>query len=65
MITSNEKERISAELQKDESRIYAARKLSRWFSIYFRIQMFGQTIIEKEWPSGLFDEEKEVSNGNL
>lgn len=51
----NEKEKISAALQKDECRIYAARKLSRWFSIYFRIQMFGQTILEHEWPSGLFE----------
>lgn len=55
MISENEKEKISASLQKDESRIYAARKLSRWFSFYFRIQMFGQTIIEKEWPSSLFE----------
>lgn len=64
MITQNEKERISAELQKDESRIYAGRKLSRWFTLYVRIQMFGETIYEKEWPSSLF-EGKEVSDGNF
>lgn len=56
-MTENEKEKISASLQKDESRVYAARKLARWFSVYLRIQIFGQTIFEKEWPSSLFEQE--------
>lgn len=55
MIPLNEKESINAALQKDDCRVYAARKLSRWFSVYFRIQMFGQTIVEKEWPATLFE----------
>ena len=50
----NEKEKISELLQRDSSRVYAARKLSRWFSLYIRIQMFGQTVFEKEIPPTLF-----------
>ena len=46
----NEKERISASIQTEESRVYASRKLAKWFSIYFRIQIFGQTILEYVYP---------------
>ena len=53
----NEKERIDASIQSDKSRIYAAQRLVKWFSIYFRIQIFGQTILEFNYPQTLFDQE--------
>lgn len=49
-MNENENERINAAIQCDQSRIYAAKKLSKWFSFYFRIQILGQTIFEREWP---------------
>ena len=58
IMTENAKERILAGIQTDESRVYAARKLAKWFSIYFRIQIFGQTIIEKTWPDDSSSPEK-------
>lgn len=45
----NDEERINASFQCNQSKIYAAKKLSRWFSIFLRIQIFGQTIFEREW----------------
>lgn len=58
-MSENEKERINAAIQCDQSRIYAAKKLSKWFSIYFRIQIFGQTILEFDYPQTLFDQEQQ------
>ena len=57
-MTPNEKERISASIQTDESRVYAARKLAKWFSYYFRLQIFGHTIFEISGPQEIsFKEE--------
>lgn len=57
-MNENENERINASIASDKSRIYAAKKLSKWFSVYLRIQILGQTILEREWPSTLFTDEK-------
>lgn len=61
----NEKEKISAMLQRDSSRVYAARKLSRWFSVYIRIQIFGQTVFEKDIPPTLFSEVEEAERNEI
>lgn len=52
----NDKERVEQAIQKDSSRVYAARKLSKWFNVYFRIQIFGETIFEGNIPPTLFEQ---------
>lgn len=55
-ISLNEKERIIAATQTDASRVYAASKVAKWFSVFVRISIFGHVIWQKEWPENLFSQ---------
>lgn len=41
---------IEASLEKEDSKIYAAKRLSKWFAIDLTISIFGVPIIEWHYP---------------
>lgn len=49
-ITPNDAERISASLKSKESKIFALRKLSKWFEMDISIKIFGVEIFHWHFP---------------
>lgn len=49
-IPPSDAERLSASLSSKESKIYAATKLAKWFSIHLTIKIFGVTVIDWKYP---------------